>query len=160
MVGLAVLCFVLAALAGVSAAKPRAVWWALNSWRYRDPEANEPSDTLLALEALAAGAFAIALVGGGIWALVAESPEEAEARREADRDSCEQIMSELDSAFGESEDLGRLRRRAGELGVDIEVEEIALPPGAPASANRVIVTVTQDGETLGALSESMTRDSC
>ncbi|WP_336470697.1 DUF6199 family natural product biosynthesis protein [Mycolicibacterium peregrinum] len=30
---------------GVMAAAPRGIWWATQSWKFRNPEANEPSDT-------------------------------------------------------------------------------------------------------------------
>ncbi|MEV0670691.1 DUF6199 family natural product biosynthesis protein [Mycobacterium sp. NPDC050441] len=30
---------------GVMAAAPRRIWWATQSWKFRHPEANEPSDT-------------------------------------------------------------------------------------------------------------------
>jgi hypothetical protein len=32
--------------------KPKQMWWALQSWRFRDPEANEPSDAGYGLSAL------------------------------------------------------------------------------------------------------------
>lgn len=42
--------------------KPRAVWWALQSWKYRNPEANEPSDAAYAMSALSGLMVIVAVV--------------------------------------------------------------------------------------------------
>lgn len=42
--------------------KPRAVWWALQSWKYKNPEANEPSDASYAMSALSGLLVIVAVV--------------------------------------------------------------------------------------------------
>lgn len=46
---------------GVMAAAPRGIWWATQSWKFRNPEANEPSDV----------AYGMTRVGGVLLVIVA-----------------------------------------------------------------------------------------
>lgn len=45
----------------VMVAAPRGIWWATESWKFRNPEANEPSDT----------SYALSRVGGVVVIIVA-----------------------------------------------------------------------------------------
>lgn len=76
---------------GVMAAAPRGIWWATQSWRFRNPAANEPSDTaygmtrvggvLLILLALVLGGL---LIGDGMSKSAAgKRQQEAEAQQRA-----------------------------------------------------------------------------
>lgn len=60
--------------------RPRRVWWALSSWRYRHPEANEPSDVAYGLQGVFGVLFGAALVGVGVWMAVTLPTEEERDR--------------------------------------------------------------------------------
>ena len=45
---------------------PRGVWEVTSSWKFRDPEANEPSDGAFAFQRLAAIVALLMMVGGRI----------------------------------------------------------------------------------------------
>lgn len=53
---------------GALAASPRRLWWAMQSWKFRNPEANEPSDIAYGMTR-ASGVFVIivSLVLGGVF---------------------------------------------------------------------------------------------
>ncbi|WP_051571052.1 DUF6199 family natural product biosynthesis protein [Cryptosporangium arvum] len=77
---------VLVALALWAVIAPRQQWWLLTAWRYRDPDANEPSDLAYHLtRAAGVGTIVVVLVLG--WQLIdfERSPEKAAADARAAR---------------------------------------------------------------------------
>lgn len=58
--------------------KPRALWWTLQSWKYKDPEANEPSDAAYTMSSLGGGVVIVIVV---IVALIAWTRPDAADRR-------------------------------------------------------------------------------
>jgi hypothetical protein len=65
------ICFIVVMVMFLWAAiSPKSMWWTLSAWRYRDPEANEPSDAAYLMSRISgivivAGA-AIAFVVAGV----------------------------------------------------------------------------------------------
>ncbi|WP_399048991.1 DUF6199 family natural product biosynthesis protein, partial [Streptomyces evansiae] len=58
-VALAILCLVIGIPLGLfMLLRPRKIWWATESWKYKDPEANEPSEAGYGMQALG-GLFVI-----------------------------------------------------------------------------------------------------
>lgn len=66
---------------GVMAASPRRIWWATESWKFRHPEANEPSDTAYGMTR-AGGVFVI-LLALFLGTSIISDHRKAEQRREA-----------------------------------------------------------------------------
>ncbi len=62
-------------------AAPRRVWWAMSSWRYREPEANEPSENALGLSGamLVVAGILVAVIPVG---LVTQQASNEEQRRD------------------------------------------------------------------------------
>ncbi|SER55783.1 hypothetical protein SAMN04488583_5669 [Mycobacterium sp. 88mf] len=66
---------------GVMAASPRRIWWATQSWKFRNPEANEPSDAAYGMTR-AGGVFVI-LLALFLGVSIISDHRKAEQRREA-----------------------------------------------------------------------------
>ncbi|MFJ9716348.1 hypothetical protein ACIRPQ_10465 [Streptomyces sp. NPDC101213] len=54
-------------LAGLGSADQRALWWRFQARRFRDPAANEPSDSAYRSQRVAAFLCAALMVGMAIW---------------------------------------------------------------------------------------------
>ncbi len=67
---------------GVMAASPRRIWWATQSWKFRNPEANEPSDAAYGMTR-AGGVFVI-LLALFLGASIIHSDFQRKDRREAE----------------------------------------------------------------------------
>ncbi|MEU4046580.1 hypothetical protein ACK389_28950 [Streptomyces antibioticus] len=68
MTGVGVFLILLAlVLVGLGAADQRALWWRFQARRFRDPEANEPSDAAYPSQRVVAFACAAFLVGLAVW---------------------------------------------------------------------------------------------
>lgn len=65
----------------VLVASPRRIWWATQSWKFRDPEANEPSDAAYGMTR-AGGVFVI-LLALFVGASIIHSDFQRKSRREA-----------------------------------------------------------------------------
>jgi hypothetical protein len=101
---------------------PRRVWGWFRSWRFKNPEAVEPSDLVLAWRSVTSGIAAIVLLYFGVHTLVVESPQERLER-------CDQTVAELRELYAEEdESLPPVRQRARELGVEIEVNRSGTGP--------------------------------
>lgn len=67
MGGLILMMVVGVAVGALMAAAPKGIWWATTAWKFRDPEANEPSDAAYGLTRVAGVLLAIfALLFGGV----------------------------------------------------------------------------------------------
>ncbi|TVY06123.1 hypothetical protein FPV58_02385 [Mycolicibacterium porcinum] len=68
---------------GIMVAAPRGIWWATQSWKFRHPEANEPSDLSYGMTR-ASGVLLIclALVMGGVVISDSLSTSAAEKREQ------------------------------------------------------------------------------
>lgn len=66
---------------GVTAAAPKAIWWATQSWKFRNPEANEPSDAAYGMTRV--GGVLLIVLALVIGATIISDHREAEQRREA-----------------------------------------------------------------------------
>lgn len=160
MVAFAVGCFVVAALFGVMAARPSATWWRLNAWSYRNPEANEPSDTSYAISSLVSGIVALALAGFGVYALtIGRSQEDDRRRWVEERADCEAVMDEMEDAFTDVDHLGPVRARARDLGVRIVVETVAVNAGTSSAEVRYVKVMSGD-EVFGTISSGIARRAC
>jgi hypothetical protein len=126
MVGPALLVIGLGVVGGLMALKPRAVWWKLSAWAYRNPEANEPSDIAYGLQSLLLGVAAIGCVVSGVVLLGMEDPEEREEREAREEASCEEIMAELERSY-DSGGVDAVNARGRDLGVETEVREAGAP---------------------------------
>lgn len=85
-VGLAIVVLVIGIPIGLyMLLRPKHVWWTFESWKYKNPEANEPSETAYGLSALSGGGVIVAAI---ILAWVAWSTEKdqraAEDRRQVE----------------------------------------------------------------------------
>ncbi|MBP2453703.1 DUF6199 family natural product biosynthesis protein [Mycolicibacterium lutetiense] len=69
-------------MGGVMAASPRRIWWVTESWKFRNPEANEPSDTAYGMTR-AGGVFVI-LLALFLGASIIHSDLQRQNRREAE----------------------------------------------------------------------------
>ncbi|MEU0678179.1 hypothetical protein ABZ330_36050 [Streptomyces sp. NPDC006172] len=68
MTGLRIFMTLLAvALAGLGAADQRALWWRFQARRFRDPAANEPSDSAYRSQRIVAFVCAATMMGMVIW---------------------------------------------------------------------------------------------
>ncbi|OBB33336.1 hypothetical protein A5792_09265 [Mycolicibacterium peregrinum] len=72
---------------GVMAAAPKRIWWATQSWKFRNPEANEPSDAAYGLTR-AGGVFVILLALFVGWSVIhsdfqRKNRSEAQAQQQA-----------------------------------------------------------------------------
>jgi hypothetical protein len=61
--------------------KPRTTWKAFHAWKFRHPEANEPSDAAYGIRAVWSGVMGVLFIVGGIWALTLPSEDERERER-------------------------------------------------------------------------------
>ncbi|MHC9291457.1 DUF6199 family natural product biosynthesis protein [Mycobacterium sp. LTG2003] len=86
--GLAILCLVIGIPIGLYLLlRPRKIWWALESWKYKNPEANEPSEAGYAMQALGGvGVIAAAI----IFAVLAWSTESDRKTAEAEQQKKEE----------------------------------------------------------------------
>lgn len=66
---------------GVMAAAPRGIWWATQSWKFRNPEANEPSDTSYGMTRL--GGVLVIMLALFLGASTIHSHFQRQNRREA-----------------------------------------------------------------------------
>jgi hypothetical protein len=107
--GPAILCFIIAGGLVFLAAKPHTAWRLDEGWRYRNPDAVEPSDAYLSYLTVGYVVGAIALAILGVMSLSVE----ADAEKAAD---CEETMEALEEAG-----LSAARDTAEELGARIEV---------------------------------------
>lgn len=83
VVGLAILCLVIGIPLGLfMLLRPKKIWWATESWKYKDPEANEPSEAGYGMQAIG-GLFVI--VAAIILAGLAWSTERDTAAAEAEQ---------------------------------------------------------------------------
>ncbi|MGV0741584.1 DUF6199 family natural product biosynthesis protein [Mycolicibacterium sp. XJ870] len=69
-------------LGGVMAAAPRGIWWATQSWKFRNPEANEPSE-LSYVMTRAGGVLLVVFALGFGGVLIADDRNKAAAAAEA-----------------------------------------------------------------------------
>lgn len=53
---------VLVLILAANAIAPRTLWWTLSSWRYRNPDANEPSDSAFMAGRIVAIVLLIAVI--------------------------------------------------------------------------------------------------
>ena len=68
MVGVGIFLLLLAVvLAGLGAADQRALWWRFQAHRFRDPAANEPSDSAYRSKRIVAFVCAAFMVGLAVW---------------------------------------------------------------------------------------------
>lgn len=82
--GAGILVIVVGVLVGaVLVASPRRIWWATQSWKFRDPEANEPSDAAYGMTR-AGGVFVI-LLALFLGASIIHGDLQRQHRREADQ---------------------------------------------------------------------------
>lgn len=80
------------AVGGLLVAAPKGIWWATQSWRFRNPEANEPSDV----------SYSLTRVGGVltiIFGLVAGGMTIAQARDDAAADHAKRDEAAAEAAF-------------------------------------------------------------
>ena len=72
---------------GVMVAAPRGIWWATESWKFRNPEANEPSEAAYGMSRVGGVIFVIValVLGGSIISndLADKEKREAKAQQEA-----------------------------------------------------------------------------
>ncbi|MBB2991257.1 hypothetical protein FHR72_002741 [Mycolicibacterium iranicum] len=68
---------------GVMVWKPRALWWAFESWKFRNPEANEPSDAAYMMTRLSGVGLVVLSVVLGV-ALMRDGRTEQEEQRAAE----------------------------------------------------------------------------
>jgi hypothetical protein len=134
VVGPALLAIGLGVVGGLMALKPRAVWWRLSAWAYRNPEANEPSDIAYGLQSLLLGVAAIGCVASGVVLLGMENPEEREEREGREEARCEEVMAELERSY-DSGGVEAVRARGRDLGVETDVREAGVPPVPGQSAD-------------------------
>ncbi|CRZ15664.1 DUF6199 family natural product biosynthesis protein [Mycolicibacterium neworleansense] len=81
--GVAILCIVIGVPLGLfMLLRPRKIWWATESWKYKNPEANEPSEAAYGMQALG-GLFVI--VAAFILAWLAWSTERDKEASEAEQ---------------------------------------------------------------------------
>ncbi|WP_301123638.1 DUF6199 family natural product biosynthesis protein [Mycolicibacterium fortuitum] len=81
--GVAILCLVIGIPLGLfMLLRPKTIWWATESWKYKDPEANEPSEVAYGMQALG-GLFVI--VAAVILAGLAWSTERDKTAAEAEQ---------------------------------------------------------------------------
>ncbi|MEU8654013.1 DUF6199 family natural product biosynthesis protein [Streptomyces sp. NPDC048737] len=68
MVGVGIFLLLLAlVMVGLGSADQRALWWRFQARRFRDPAANEPSDSAYRSQRVAAFLCAALMVGMAIW---------------------------------------------------------------------------------------------
>lgn len=87
---LAILCLVIGIPLGLfMLLRPRKIWWATESWKYKDPEANEPSEAGYGMQALG-GLFVIlaaVILAGLAWSTERDKvAAEAEQKKKDDWD--------------------------------------------------------------------------
>ncbi|UHJ56356.1 hypothetical protein LT337_05075 [Mycolicibacterium fortuitum] len=81
--GVAILCLVIGIPLGLfMLLRPKTIWWATESWKYKDPEANEPSEVAYGMQALG-GLFVI--IAAVILAGLAWSTERDKTAAEAEQ---------------------------------------------------------------------------
>lgn len=67
--------------------KPRALWWTFQSWRYKNPEANEPSDAAYAMSAFSGLIVIVAVVIVAVVAWTRPDPADRRASTASSRPS-------------------------------------------------------------------------
>lgn len=78
--------------------QPRKMWWLFESWKFRNPEANEPSDAAYLMTALGGLALIAGVVFGGIMFWSADSEYKSViAQQEADKRAREDRQAAIDA---------------------------------------------------------------
>ncbi|WP_066903548.1 DUF6199 family natural product biosynthesis protein [Mycolicibacterium houstonense] len=91
--GTGILVIVVGVLAGaVMVAWPRRLWWVTESWKFKNPEANEPSDTVYGLTR--AGGVGLVIVALFLGGSIISDDLSAKRKREA-----EQAQAAVEAAF-------------------------------------------------------------
>ncbi len=145
----ALACFAFGAVLLIVAFRPLATWRVTEAWKYRHPEAVEPSETGLRVASVVYGIFAALAFVVGIALLVVESPEEREDRRAAERIGCEELAEQFDKAAvfdlrGRLEARSPVEDLASQLGLEAEFSSIRLQAGWVD----LVSIVDEDGTTI------------
>ncbi|MFG2087459.1 MULTISPECIES: hypothetical protein [unclassified Spirillospora] len=101
------------------------VWWKTTAWRYRNPEANEPSDTALGMQRVAFFVIAIMFLGiAGIVKAADNANDYSTARVRVVAQTLETrldqgTIADLRSSFGSTSDLNEVVQAEGDGKVKI-----------------------------------------
>lgn len=95
--GVAILCLVIGIPIGLFLLlRPRKIWWALESWKYKNPEANEPSDAAYGMQALGGLGVIAAAIIFAVLAWSAESDRKAAEAEQKKKDDWEKAVAAYD----------------------------------------------------------------
>lgn len=136
--GVAILCLVIGIPIGLYLLlRPRKIWWALESWKYKNPEANEPSEAGYAMQALGGVGVIAAAIIFAILAWSTESDRKAAEAEQQKKEEWERAVAAYDPP--EPENRGALpiigyveKPRDGSLRVEYEVFLLQPPSAFPA----------------------------
>ena len=125
IIGLALLC----GLALWLLISPKSVYWLLQSWLHRDPDANEPSDIAYLLWRITGGLGLIVFVGMG-WALVSGMIADRERTEAVEACERELVPALLDAVPERNATDADLSEFAAAHGLKIDALAIGSTPGA------------------------------
>ena len=96
---------------------PRRLWWSLHAWSYRNPEANEPSDSAFGIERFVLAVIAVVALAVGAATVGDPAPGSPEAQAAElaswEKESlCTLIMNRLEDAQVQTDDRDKTRDRA------------------------------------------------
>ncbi|WP_067843416.1 DUF6199 family natural product biosynthesis protein [Mycolicibacterium wolinskyi] len=136
--GVAILCLVIGIPIGLYLLlRPRKIWWALESWKYKNPEANEPSEAGYAMQALGGVGVIAAAIILAVLAWSTESDRKAAEAEQQKKEEWERAVAAYDPP--EPEHRGALpiigyveRPRPGSPHVGYEVFYLQPPNAFPA----------------------------
>ena len=72
---------------------PRSAYWTMTAWQYKNPEANEPSDTAYSLSRLSGGIMLVTIVVIVLW--VTGATAQAKSDQQTHLDCQSQLLPEL-----------------------------------------------------------------
>jgi hypothetical protein len=138
-IGWPLLMFALGAFCAVIAFKPRATWFAMGGWPFRD---FYDELRVITWRAVSAGFGALLLIGTGIWLLVT-----------LDERECEQTLSGLEDEAADVSWVGppefgidaRLALEGAAHALDVELEEHGLSIDVVAGDGQVLGIIDEDG---------------
>lgn len=129
---------------------PRSVYWGLQAWAHRDPEANEPSDIAYALTRVGS-AIALILLGTAavqLWSTNAET-QRADDRAAVCEDELLPALREVWNGQATTESQMRSFAQVHDLSVDVQVSPV--PSWAEEVGQKDTVSYTFADEAGGVL---------